>query len=41
MLGGHDFSFSFKGVMKAVIEFTQKNKLELDGKYPDWWIIKP
>jgi len=41
VIGGHDFRFKFKGVIKAVVEFSQKNNLEFDGKYPDWWIIKP
>lgn len=39
-LGGHDFSMRRKGVVKAVIEFTAKNSLQLHGDSPyDWWIM--
>jgi len=41
IIGGHDFSMNFKGVVKAVIEFTSKNSLNLYGDSPcDWWIVK-
>jgi len=40
VIGGHDFNSTFLGVCKAVIEFSEKNNLELQGKNPDWWIVK-
>ena len=41
MLGGHNFEIHFMGVVKAVLEFTEKEGLILQGKAPcDWWVIK-
>lgn len=40
VLGGHDFSSSFLGVCKAVMEFANKNNLKLQGGMFDWWIVK-
>ena len=42
ILAGHDFDYLSPGVIKAVIEFVHKNKLELqtDPFQSDWWIIK-
>lgn len=40
ILGGHDFSASFPGVAKAVLEFVEKNKLKLHGNGADWWVCK-
>lgn len=40
IIGGHDFRAD-TGVAKAVLEFIEKNKLELKGDAVDWWIIKP
>lgn len=40
IIGGDDFSGSFIGVSKAVLEFVNKNNLELYGKNKDWWFIK-
>lgn len=41
ILGGHNFETNHMGVVKAVIEFTVKEGLELNGKgFCDWWIEK-
>jgi len=40
VLGGHDFCTKWKGVCKAVLEFTEKNNLKLFGKNSDWWVVK-
>lgn len=39
VLGGHNFHAPYFGVCKAVLEFTEKNRLELQGKFGDWWFI--
>jgi len=41
IIGGHDFHYTWPGVVKAVIEFAVKNNLTLNCETPDWWIIKP
>lgn len=46
IMGGHDFSTETLGVVKAVIEFMEKNHIKkLDGRKHsterDWWFIKP
>jgi hypothetical protein len=40
IIGGDDFSGSFIGVCKAVLEFVDENDLKLYGKNKDWWFIK-
>ena len=40
IFGGHDFSTTSLGCCRAVIEFTNKEKLKLYGKEWDWWVIK-
>ena len=41
ILGGHNFEINFMGVPKAVIEFTARKGLKLEGKSPsDWWVEK-
>jgi len=40
VLGGHDFYGDFLGVCRAVVEFANKNKLELITEKVDWWIEK-
>jgi len=40
VLGGHDFSNRFEGVIRAVTEFTLEKNLRLFVEQPDWWIIK-
>jgi predicted O-methyltransferase YrrM len=41
ILGGHNFEINFMGVPKAVIEFTARKGLKLEGKAPsDWWVEK-
>ena len=40
VLGGHDFTNQFPGVIKAVAEFTSTKNLELFVEQPDWWIQK-
>jgi hypothetical protein len=39
-IGGHDFWGNEIGVCKAAIEFAQKNNLNLQGAFTDWWVIK-
>lgn len=41
VIGGHDFSTPFQGVMQAVTEFNQRLGIKLYVKQPDWWIVKP
>jgi len=41
VLAGHDFYADCVGLCKAVMEFSEKNKLKLYGKDADWWIVKP
>lgn len=41
VIGGHDFSSSYIGIAKAVLEFAERNNLKLQGKSIDWWIVKP
>ena len=40
LLGGHDFSASEQGVVKAVLEFAEVNHLQVVGGHDDWWIRK-
>ncbi len=40
VIGGHDFYGSFFGVVTAVLDWTEKNNLELFTENFDWWIIK-
>jgi len=41
VMGGHDFTVFYWEVCKAVIEFAEKQGLELQGKIQaDWWVIK-
>jgi len=40
IIAGDDFSGSFPGLCKAVLEFSKKNKLEFHGEQKDWWFIK-
>lgn len=39
--GGHDFHYTWPGVIKAVTEFSVNNNLILNVESPDWWICKP
>lgn len=47
VFGGHDFSPTYPGVIKAVNEFVKEKGLQLYGeentniKRGDWWVIKP
>lgn len=41
IIGGHDYTQDFKGVIKASREFAIENNLELNTVFPDWWIFKP
>jgi predicted O-methyltransferase YrrM len=41
VIGGHDFSSDTPGVCKAVLEFVDRNSLNLMGDERDWWIVKP
>jgi len=44
VIGGHDFTGSFIGVVRAVVEFALKHRFKLEKTFfirpPDWWIIK-
>lgn len=40
IIGGHNFELLFPGIIKAVLEFTDKHNLEVSGRRVDWWIIK-
>ena len=40
VLGGHDFSNQFPGVIKAVSEFAVTRDLNLFIEQPDWWVVK-
>ena len=40
IIGGHDFWAHDIGVVKAVLEFAKKHKLEFHGELTDWWFIK-
>jgi predicted O-methyltransferase YrrM len=41
IIGGHDFFLTFfEGLVKAVVEFTLKHDLRLQGEHVDWWIVK-
>jgi len=39
-IGGHDFHINAVGVIRAVLEFVDENKLELEGYPRDWWVKK-
>ena len=39
IIGGHDFNGSFIGVVKSVLEFAEKEGLELHTNLTDWWVI--
>lgn len=41
ILGGHDFHYTWPGVIRAVTEFTVNNRLQLHVESPDWWVYKP
>ena len=40
VIGGHDFWANEIGVCRAVLEFAENNKLKLNGKLTDWWVVK-
>lgn len=40
IIGGNDFDAGHFGVVRAVLEFVEKNNLTLYGDIFDWWIIK-
>ena len=40
IIGGHDYTKDFNGVVKASTEFAREHNLELNTIYPDWWIFK-
>lgn len=40
VIGGHNFEGGFIGVVKAVMEFCEKNNLTFYGNKSDWWILK-
>jgi len=39
-IGGHDFHVSAIGLIRAVLEFVDKEGLELEGYPRDWWVKK-
>jgi len=40
VIGGHDFNRMHKGVLQAVVEFTQDNDIEFYNQINDWWLLK-
>ena len=40
VLGGHDYSSQWPGVMMAVNKFITETKLELHTGGLDWWVVK-
>ena len=41
IIGGHDFGLNFPGVIKAVLDFIEYNKIETyHSEILDWWIVK-
>ena len=40
VIGGHDFSAAFPGIVRAVLEFAEEKNLQLHGRETDWWFIK-
>jgi len=40
VMGGDDFSGSFFGVCRAVLEFVDEHDLVLFGDKKDWWFVK-
>lgn len=40
IFGGHDFLPAWPGLVSAVVEFSVRNKLQLNVDSPDWWIFK-
>lgn len=40
VIGGHDFDGGFIDVPRAVLEFSKKRKLALNGLKSDYWIVK-
>lgn len=40
IIGGHDFSANYFGVVKAVLNFVKKYKLKLYTSVDDWWVVK-
>jgi len=40
LLGGHDFGARSPGVPRAVLEFSERKSLTLEGKGPDFWMVK-
>jgi hypothetical protein len=40
VLGGHDFSSDYQGVMLAVTDFVKERQTKLFIDPPDWWIVK-
>ena len=37
---GDDFSAEYNGVAKAVLEFSKKHDLKINGEGNDWWMVK-
>jgi hypothetical protein len=40
VIGGHDFTVDFQGVIHAVVDFARQIGAKLHVEYPDWWIAK-
>lgn len=38
LLAGHDMHYG--GVINALVKFCYENELELNLRFPDWWIVK-
>jgi len=38
IIGGHDYSTGWSGVVRAVDEWAAENKLVVHHQHPDWWV---
>ncbi len=40
VIGGHDFTVDYQGVIYAVVEFARRTRSKLFVESADWWIVK-
>jgi hypothetical protein len=41
IMGGHDYTKEYPGVIRAVREFAKKYHLHIFHELQDWWFVKP
>lgn len=41
LIAGHDYTASFRGIIKATNEFAKEKEIRLYYSPPDWWFFKP